>query len=195
LSHQREDYRTSYDRVAAEYVRRIADELQHKPFDRQLLDRFAVSVRDGNAMALNKRGNYRYGDSQIDIREELRCYSQLNGYIADHFADAACQCGGTLFRLGLDDAQGVAIRTCCTCDAEHPVADSEEYLEGADLQECACPCGGEELEITVGMSLHQDSEDVRWLYLACRRPQCGLTAVYGDWTNEFIGNRELLARI
>jgi SAM-dependent methyltransferase len=38
--------RTSYDRVADEYVRRIADELQHKPLDRQLLDRFAASVRD-----------------------------------------------------------------------------------------------------------------------------------------------------
>ncbi|MFN0021122.1 MAG: class I SAM-dependent methyltransferase [Pirellulaceae bacterium] len=37
---------TSYDAVADEYVRRIFDELQHKPFDRQLLDRFAASVRE-----------------------------------------------------------------------------------------------------------------------------------------------------
>jgi trans-aconitate methyltransferase len=36
----------SYDRVADEYVRRIFEELQHKPLDRQLLDRFAASVRD-----------------------------------------------------------------------------------------------------------------------------------------------------
>jgi len=36
----------SYDRVADEYVRRIADELEHKPLDRQLLDRFAATVRD-----------------------------------------------------------------------------------------------------------------------------------------------------
>jgi SAM-dependent methyltransferase len=40
------DIKTSYDRVADEYVRRISDELQHKPLDRQLLDRFAASVRD-----------------------------------------------------------------------------------------------------------------------------------------------------
>jgi SAM-dependent methyltransferase len=40
------DCQTSYDRVADEYVRRIFDELQHKPFDRQLLDRFAADVRD-----------------------------------------------------------------------------------------------------------------------------------------------------
>ncbi len=40
------DTKTSYDRVADEYVRRIFDELKHKPLDRRLLDRFAASVRD-----------------------------------------------------------------------------------------------------------------------------------------------------
>jgi SAM-dependent methyltransferase len=34
----------SYDSVAEEYARQIAGELAHKPFDRQLLDRFAVRV-------------------------------------------------------------------------------------------------------------------------------------------------------
>jgi len=33
--------RESYDRLAEAYTRRIADELQHKPLDRELLDRFA----------------------------------------------------------------------------------------------------------------------------------------------------------
>jgi SAM-dependent methyltransferase len=37
--------RASYDAVADEYVRRIYDELQHKPLDRELLDRFASRVR------------------------------------------------------------------------------------------------------------------------------------------------------
>jgi len=40
------DVAASYDRVADEYVRRIADELRHKPLDRQLLDRFATRVRE-----------------------------------------------------------------------------------------------------------------------------------------------------
>ena len=40
------DVAGSYDRVADEYVARIYDELQHKPLDRQLLDRFADSVRE-----------------------------------------------------------------------------------------------------------------------------------------------------
>ena len=41
-AHKRIDCQDSYDHVADEYVRRIFDELQHKPLDRQLLDRFAA---------------------------------------------------------------------------------------------------------------------------------------------------------
>jgi len=45
VSEQIEDVRSSYDRVADEYVTRIYDELKDKPFDRALLDRFAASVK------------------------------------------------------------------------------------------------------------------------------------------------------
>jgi len=38
--------RESYDRIADEYVRRIFGELEHKPFDRELLNRFAAQVGD-----------------------------------------------------------------------------------------------------------------------------------------------------
>jgi SAM-dependent methyltransferase len=37
--------RESYDRLAEEYARRISDELQHKPLDRELLDRFAKQTK------------------------------------------------------------------------------------------------------------------------------------------------------
>jgi SAM-dependent methyltransferase len=40
---------TSYDRVAAEYVQRVFEELEHKPLDRQLLDRFATRVQGAGA--------------------------------------------------------------------------------------------------------------------------------------------------
>ena len=39
--------RESYDRVADEYALRIFNELQHKPLDRELLDRFAAEVVGG----------------------------------------------------------------------------------------------------------------------------------------------------
>ena len=45
LDRQQSDVQTSYDLVADEYARRIFDELEHKPLDRQLLDRFAARVR------------------------------------------------------------------------------------------------------------------------------------------------------
>ena len=146
-------------------------------------------------MALKKRGEYQYGDTQADIRAELLDYSKANAYLADHFADALCNCGGKVSRLALDDSVGAAVRSCVACKAEHPIGDGNEYLGDADLEECACPCGGEEFEITVGVSLYRDSEDVRWLYLGCRCPKCGLTAVYGDWKNEYIRYHELLARV
>ena len=38
--------RENYDRIAEEYARRIFHELEHKPFDRELLNRFAAQVRD-----------------------------------------------------------------------------------------------------------------------------------------------------
>jgi hypothetical protein len=146
-------------------------------------------------MALKKRGKYRYGDSQADIRAEVLRYSKANGYRAHHFADAICKCGGKVFRLLLDDSAGAAVRRCSACATEHPIGDSDDFLDDAELDECACPCDGGDFEITVGVSLYEDSEDVRWLYLGCRCPKCGLTAVYGDWKNEFNGYQELLARI
>jgi hypothetical protein len=146
-------------------------------------------------MALKKRGKHLYGDTQDDLRAEILRYSEANAYPAQHFADALCACGGKIFRLRLDDTEGAAVRCCSACQAEHPIGDSDEYLADAELKECACPCGHEEFEVTVGVALYADSEDVKWLYLGCRCPECGLTAVYGDWKNEFVGYRELLARI
>ena len=147
-------------------------------------------------MALRKRGKWRYGDRQADIRAEITRYSKKVGYLAEHFVDATCSCGGKAFGLLLDDNAGVASRVCVACDAEsHPIGDSVEYMDEAEEEEAACPCGEETFEITVGVSLYAESEDVRWLYLGCRCPACGLTAVYGDWKNEFIGYRELLLRV
>jgi hypothetical protein len=146
-------------------------------------------------MALVKRGKHWYGKDQADIPSELLRYSRLNGYPAEHFADAVCSCGGRTFRLSLDDTEGAALRVCNTCGEKHPIGDSAEYLVGAKLEECECPCGQNSFEITVGVSLYEGSEDVRWLYLGCRCPACGLTACYGDWKNEYESYRDLLSRV
>lgn len=144
---------------------------------------------------LNQRGKYWYGDSQADIRGEVLRYSKRNGYSAQYFADAICSCGNREFQLSLDDNEDAAIRRCSKCGIQHAIGDSGDYLDDAKLEECGCPCGTDDLEITVGVSLYANSEDVRWLYLGCRRPQCGLTAVYGDWKCEFVGDDFLLQKV
>ncbi len=146
-------------------------------------------------MALTRRGKHRYGAVQADIADEIRRYSEKAGYRAEQFAEAVCSCGGETFLLALDDDEGAAVRTCTSCGLEHAIGDSDEYLADAELEECGCPCGADAFEITVGVSLYEGGEDVRWLYLGCRCPACGLTAVYGDWKNEFNGFRALLGRV
>jgi hypothetical protein len=146
-------------------------------------------------MPISKRGDHYYGESQADIREEIWRYSEKNGYLADHFAEAVCACGGTLFGLMIDEGTGAAVRKCAYCASEHAIGDSGDYLSGAVLEEYSCLCGGEHFEITVGVSLYDESEDVRWLDLGCRCRGCGLTGVYGDWKSESLGYRELLAKV
>jgi len=144
---------------------------------------------------LTKRGQYWYGDNQSDVHSEIQRYSKLNGYPAQHFSDAMCPCGSRAFRLCLDESAGAAVRQCADCGAQHPIGDSGDYLDDAALEACGCPCGNDDLEISVGVSLHKGSDDVRWLYLACRCPQCRLIAVYGDWKNEFPGYASLLQKV
>ena len=146
-------------------------------------------------MGLRKRGAHWYGDGQDDIRGELARYSGLAGYPAERFADARCPCGGALFALELDEAAGVAVRSCASCGARHAMADGGAHLADADLEGCACPCGGEVFELTVGAALYASSADVRWLYVGARCPACGLTACYGDWKNEYSGVDSLLAQV
>lgn len=143
-------------------------------------------------MALRKRGKYWYGDSQADIRGELIRYGKLDDELPTQFADVRCACGSITFRLRLDGEEGAAVRTCTACGAQHTMCDSAEYLEAANLESATCVCGGDVFEITVGVSLYEGSDDVRWLYVGCRCPACGLTGNYGDWTNESTDYHTLL---
>ena len=145
-------------------------------------------------MALVKRGKHWFGDSASDIRGELIRYSARN-YLADHFADSACECGRREFRLLLDDTEGAAVRVCNSCGGKHPIGDSADYLKDASLEECECPCGGGVFEISAGAALYQERDDVRWFYLGCRCLACGLVACYGDWKIGGGDYHELLSRV
>jgi 2-polyprenyl-3-methyl-5-hydroxy-6-metoxy-1,4-benzoquinol methylase len=45
MGNDTESVRASYDRIAAAYAEHYATELAHKPFDRELLNRFATEVK------------------------------------------------------------------------------------------------------------------------------------------------------
>lgn len=146
-------------------------------------------------MTHQKRGEHWYGSNHTDIHGEIMRYAGLNGYPAEHFADAICQCGGRHFRLSLDDDAGAAVRRCADCNGNHPIGDSSDYLDEAKPEECSCLCGQDVFEISAGVALYAGGQDVRWLYLGCRCISCGLTAVYGDWKNEHEGYPSLLAKV
>jgi hypothetical protein len=151
-------------------------------------------------MALRKKKGQFYGDGPPDTQEYLEDYSASNAYVATKFADAKCACSkkarkARAFRLVLDDETGAAVRTCTSCKTKHAIGDSAEYLDEAELEECECPCGKDEFEITVGVALYTDSTDVRWVYIGCRCPSCGLVGCYGDWKSESGPASKYLARI
>ena len=151
-------------------------------------------------MPITKRGEYFYGDSQADIREELRRYSDQNAYPIDYFADCVCVCGARLFELHVDEDNGVGGRTCLACGSEHVMADGAQYLDDAELESCECLCGQSAFEITAGVHVYRGAnndptEDVRWFYIGCRCPECGLVGCYADWKNEYNGYQELLAKV
>ena len=145
-------------------------------------------------MAILKKVGLLYADSQSDLPDVLRDFTE-RGYLATQFADSVCRCGCRTFQLAVDEDAGVALRTCTKCGEDHPIGDSDEYLDDAELESCECTCDSTAFEITIGVALYADSEDVRWLYVGCRCPQCKLSGCYGDWKNEFIGFHDLLARV
>ncbi len=132
---------------------------------------------------------------QAAIRAALIAYSRANTYVASQFADAVCSCGGREFQLEVDESAGAAVRYCAVCGDGHAIGDSEDYLADAEVEPCFCLCGSPIFEITVGVALYADSDDVRWLYLGCRCPGCGVVGCYADWKNEFTGHRALLALV
>jgi hypothetical protein len=145
-------------------------------------------------MAIQVKDGFDYGEEQGDIRISLKAHTKQN-YQATRFVDAVCNCGSHLFQLQIDEDEGVAIRLCNQCGQLHYMGDSEEYLEEAEPIPCVCLCGNEIFEITAGIALYRESDDVKWLYIGCRCVECSLIGIYGDWKNEYEDYRKLLRQI
>ena len=131
------------------------------------------------------------------LKSQIIEYSTKNAYVAEHFAAPICaECGCDIFVVVMNENEGVAARICTSCNSEHGIGDSDDFIDNVeDVYPVECTCGANQFRIMAGVALYAGSEDVRWFYLGCECLACGLSGVYGDWKNEFHGYRELLDRV
>ncbi|MCY1142010.1 hypothetical protein OWR29_28795 [Actinoplanes sp. Pm04-4] len=143
-------------------------------------------------MTIKKTGGVWRGDSLDDLTAYLREY-RAGGYPVQHVKEVTCrQCQQGSFRVLVDDEQGCALTICLGCGTTEPLADSSDQLDGAELGECACPCGGETFAVAVGFAMTTDDE-VRWISVGLRCLTDGTLGVYSDWKIDYAPTAHLLA--
>lgn len=143
---------------------------------------------------IDRSGQWWKGEDFGDLTQYLNEYTAAN-YPAGRIERAVCgACGGTEFRLSLDDEVGCAQRSCVACDASAFLGDSEEYWDDADPDDAACPCSGEQFGVGVALSLRDDG-DVRWITVGGRCAACGVLGVYTDWKIDYSPTDHLFAAV
>ncbi|WDZ84580.1 hypothetical protein [Micromonospora cathayae] len=143
-------------------------------------------------MPVRKTAGPWQGDDFDDLATYIR-HHQAGGYPVQHVKDVGCRhCDGKTFHVTVDDEEGCALITCHDCQTGTPIADSADYLEDADLEECACPCGGETFTVGVGYAMNTDNE-VRWISLGLRCLTDGTLGVYTDWKIDYAPTAHLLS--
>ncbi|MEW4455671.1 hypothetical protein AB1L30_23590 [Bremerella sp. JC817] len=131
------------------------------------------------------------------LKSQIIEYSIENEYEATQFATAKCDvCSGDVFEVLMNEEEGIACRVCEKCDTEHGIGDSDSYVdEVEEIFDMICTCDGTHFQVMAGVSLYDDSDDVRWFYLGCKCVACGLSGVYGDWKSEYQGYQALLNNV
>jgi hypothetical protein len=144
-------------------------------------------------MPIDRSARWWRGADFADLAEYLRIET-AEAYPADTVVRAACACGGGVFALDYDPAEGCARRACPACGAEHFVCDSGEYWEEAEPEACVCPCGGRLFEIGVAFSRMNDGE-VRWITGGVRCAGCGVLGAPVDWKVDYTPSGQLLEAV
>jgi hypothetical protein len=108
-------------------------------------------------------------------------------------------CGGRVFSVLVNRSEGGAERECTRCGSRAFIADSEEYWseeywEDEEPGPAWCPCGGEWFEAAVAFSLADDGA-VRWVTVALRCFNDGVSGVYADWKISYGPTDHLLAMV
>ena len=152
------------------------------------------SLCNDSVMVIDRSGTWWTGDSAADLDDYLREFT-ADGYPVERVVHARCErCQGTVFLVGLDEEEGAAERCCTGCDTVVALLDSADHLADADVEDAACPCGGEEFNVAVGFAFHDDG-DVRWVYLGLRCAADGVLGCYADWKIDYSPSADLVNRV
>jgi hypothetical protein len=136
-------------------------------------------------MAIDRTGTWWRGSGPEDLDEYLAVFS-ADGHRVETVRRSRCSsCGGTEFRLLIDDEEGCAERTCAACGTSTMMLDSAEHADDAELDTATCPCGGEVFDAAVGFAHYADTGDVRWVYVGLRCVEDGVLGVYADWKIDY----------
>ncbi len=68
-------------------------------------------------------------------------------------------------------------------------------MDDATLEGAECPCGGTTFNTAVGFAFYEDSNDVKWVYLALRCTQDGVLGCYADWKIGYAPSEHLLRAV
>ncbi len=142
-------------------------------------------------MAIDKSSKWWTSPLPENIKGFLEAYSS-DAYQAHDFRLSKCSCGSVIFRLEASDNDGVAKRICTNCNASHFMLDSEEYWDEATPDKWKCvECKGDKTNVGVGYSYYEDGE-VKWVYIGCRCPKCGILGCFAGWKIGYEPSRHLL---
>lgn len=146
-------------------------------------------------MSIKKSRKGWKGTEAADLDVYLSEFSASHGTPVSRVEHSACSaCDSDVFKVGLDDEEGCAVRTCAKCGLVEPMLDSAEYLDDAELEDAACPCGHEEFQVAVGFALRVDG-DVRWVFVSLRCMGDNTLGVYADWRIDYSPTDQLFARV
>ncbi|MFC3499986.1 hypothetical protein ACFOOK_03240 [Micromonospora krabiensis] len=145
-------------------------------------------------MAIDGSGQRRPKTAAAELDAYVREF-RAGGYPVPRVVHAACaRCGGSEFRVRVDDEAGYADRTCHPCGDRWVMLDGLDVAEDADPGDAACLCGGERFDVAVGFTLCEDGE-VRWGSVGLRCTADGVLGVYADWKIDYSPSGHLMARV
>ena len=134
-------------------------------------------------MSIDTSGKWWVGGEPADVRGFLEAYAE-KGYELHQFRLSTCRCGCIEFHLHADDNEGVAIRVCAKCAAEHFICDSGEFWEDAEPEQWRCikKCKSDVCNVGVGFSQYADSPtSIKWIYIGVRCARCGILGCFAGW--------------